>query len=119
MHTAHCDSPFTATLNQLLSEANEFTSGSPSHGLLEIDLSSLPNLESDHHLSNANALDFGNFLSTDLIMPSSPPMLRNHGGMHFGGSLSGYGSSNVDMLWAQMSGNGTMKGDLDGHDGIE
>jgi hypothetical protein len=40
------DSPFTATLNQLLSEANEFTADSPSHGLkhLVTDLSNLPSL---------------------------------------------------------------------------
>ncbi|KAK3359249.1 hypothetical protein B0T25DRAFT_91326 [Lasiosphaeria hispida] len=97
--TVHFDSPFTTTLNQLLSEANDFTAGSPSHGLVDLDLSSLPNLDSDavsQHLANANALDFGNFLSTDLIMPSSPPLMRNPGGaLNFGGSLG-------DSLWAQL-----------------
>ena len=77
----HFDSPFTTTLNQLLSEANGFTSGSPSHGLVDLDLSSLPNLDSDdlqHHLSSTGPIDFGNFLSTDLGMPSSPPLVRSH-----------------------------------------
>ncbi|KAK5662783.1 hypothetical protein OQA88_6191 [Cercophora sp. LCS_1] len=101
----HFDSPFTATLNQLLSEANEFTAGSPSHGLVDLDLNGLPNLPSDldndamaQHLTNANALDFGNFLSTDLVMPSSPPLLRNNGGnLNFGGTFS------AGDLWAQLA----------------
>jgi hypothetical protein len=80
----HFDSPFTATINQLLSEANEFTSGSPSHGLADMDLSSLPNLHSDdvmQQLANAGGndchqLDFGSYLAVDMGLPSSPPMLR-------------------------------------------
>lgn len=90
---AHFDSPFTTTLNQLLSEANGFTEGSPSHGLGELDLSSLPNLNSDdvQHLANSGALDFGNYLSTDMVMPSSPPLLRNHHSMDFGGALKELG----------------------------
>ncbi len=100
MHGVHFDSPFTATLNQLLSEANEFTAGSPSHGLADLDMNSLPTLDSDaasQHLAHTNALDFGNFLSTDLVMPSSPPLLRNQGGsMNFGASL------NAESLWAQL-----------------
>ena len=89
---AHFDSPLTTTLNQLLSEANGFTAGSPSHGLGDLDLSSLPNLDSDdvHHLSNSGGMDFGNFLSTDMVMPSSPPMLKNHA-LDFGGVLNGHG----------------------------
>ncbi|KAK3685985.1 hypothetical protein B0T22DRAFT_236473 [Podospora appendiculata] len=120
MHNGHFDSPFTATLNQLLSEANDFTSGSPSHGLVDLDLTSLPNLDSDdltQHLTSTGALDFGNFLSTDLIMPSSPPLLRNHGGgLGFGASLGGYHQSNsADGLWAQMSATGMLKeGELEG-----
>ncbi|KAL2266514.1 hypothetical protein VTJ83DRAFT_5866 [Remersonia thermophila] len=72
----HFDSPFTATLNQLLSEANDFIGGSPSrqvHGHDGLDLSGL---DMDR--------EFGNFLSTDLVMPSSPPVVR-------GGSGSGRG----------------------------
>ncbi|KAH8888696.1 hypothetical protein GQ53DRAFT_825933 [Thozetella sp. PMI_491] len=97
----HFESPFTATLNQLLSEANDFTAGSPSHGLADLDLSSLPNIDSDavqHHLASTGALDFGNFLSTDMVMPSSPPLVRNPGrSLTFGGSLS----ASVD-IWAQL-----------------
>ena len=88
----HFDSPFTATLNQLLSEANEFTAGSPSHGLVDLDLAGLPNLPTEldsdtvaAHLNGTSHIDFGNFLSTDLVMPSSPPLLRGHGGnLNFG-----------------------------------
>jgi len=101
----HFDSPFTATLNQLLSEANDFTSGSPSHGLVDLDLSGLPNLPSDldtQHLTSANAIDFGNFLSTDLIMPSSPPLLRNH----HGGSLNFAASLSAGDIWAQLEKSG-------------
>ncbi|KAK3995624.1 CENP-A multicopy suppressor protein 2 [Cladorrhinum sp. PSN332] len=91
------DSPFTATLHQLLSEANEFTAGSPSHGLTDLDLNNLPQIDSDgiNHLANTS-LDFANFLSTDMIMPSSPPLLRHRGGdsMDFGGALSG-GNNNA------------------------
>lgn len=89
----HFDSPFTATLNQLLSEANGFTAGSPSHGLVDLDLSSLPNLDSDdvQHLANSGPLDFGHFLNTDMAMQSSPPLLRSHA-MNFGGALGGLGT---------------------------
>lgn len=81
------DSPFTATLNQLLSEANDFTADSASHGLVDLDLSSvalppLPGADDgshdgvSNHLSNSAAVDFQAFLSTDAVMPSSPPVLR-------------------------------------------
>ena len=93
--TAPFDSPFTATIHQLLSEANEFTSGSPSHGLLDVDLGSLPNL--DQHLGDAASIDFGNYLSTDLPMPSSPPLLRSQVAS-LNASLE-----NNDMLWAQLT----------------
>jgi hypothetical protein len=113
MEDMQFDSPFTATLNQLLSEANEFTAGSPSHGLIELDLAGLPNLPSEFdsdavttHLASANALDFGNFLSTDLVMPSSPPLLRNN----HGGSMS-FGL-NVGDMWAQMEKDGL--GEMEG-----
>jgi hypothetical protein len=117
MEDMQFDSPFTATLNQLLSEANEFTAGSPSHGLVDLDLSGLPNLPSEFdsdavtaHLAGANALDFGNFLSTDLVMPSSPPLLRNNhvGSMNFGASL------NVGDVWAQLE-----KGGIGEMEGVE
>ena len=115
------DSPFTATLHQLLSEANDFIGGSPSrHGLPHqqhqhhhhLNLDDLPDLdvveeEEDRHSSSAAAaaagIDFGSFLSTDMIMPSSPPLLRrrpNHGGGPFGGVLE-----QQESVWAsQLSG---------------
>ncbi|GAB1314301.1 CENP-A multicopy suppressor protein 2 [Madurella fahalii] len=120
MHGMQFDSPFTATLNQLLSEANEFTAGSPSHGLKDLDhldLSSLPPLaggQNDDDCSNSgnrdgnganhhhqHLMDFGSFLSTDLVMPSSPPLLRSQGGggnlsVDFGGSL---GDGGEEPLW--------------------
>ncbi|KAK0728267.1 hypothetical protein B0T26DRAFT_166003 [Lasiosphaeria miniovina] len=106
LHMVHIDSPLTATLNQLLSEANDFTAGSPSHGLVDIDLSSLPNLDSDGiHLGGPGALDFGNYLSTDMIMPSSPPLLKNHGGLNFGGSLAGFSGASADDMWAEFIAN--------------
>ena len=98
------DSPFTATLNQLLSEANDFTADSASHGLVDLDLSNmaLPPLPGNDaaaghghhghhghhhhhhhhhgsvtsHFAATGALDFQAFLSTDAVMPSSPPVLR-------------------------------------------
>ncbi|ELQ39144.1 hypothetical protein M0657_000333 [Pyricularia oryzae] len=67
------DSPFPATLSQLLSEANGFTNGSPSHGLGDLggfDLSS-------------NLLDFDNVLNTNMPMPSSPPLIKEGGVMNY------------------------------------
>ena len=115
------DSPFTATLHQLLSEANDFIGGSPSrHGLPHqqhqqhhhhLNLDDLPDLdvvgeEDDGHSSSAAAaagIDFGSFLSTDMVMPSSPPLLRrrpNHGQGSFGGVLE-----QQETVWAsQLSG---------------
>jgi hypothetical protein len=104
----HFDSPFTATINQLLSEANEFTSGSPSHGLADMDLSSLPNLNSDDVMqqladaANCQQLDFGNFLPGDMGLPSSPPMLRagRHENNH---SFSGMDEGAIAEMWAKLS----------------
>lgn len=70
-------SPFSSTLNQLLSEAKEFTAGSSAHGLGELDL---PTMGSDLGLSgHLESLDFGHFLTTDAAMPSSPPMMGGNG----------------------------------------
>lgn len=67
--------PFSSTLNQLLSEANDFTAGSSAHGLVDFDLP----LDSDTSLSgHLEGLDFGHFLTTDAVMPSSPPILDRH-----------------------------------------
>lgn len=93
------DTPFTRSLNQLLSEAHSFTADSPAvHNLHpEFDLDShLPILphgssrqdhtqphdgegEYDHVHSglHPSLQDFGQFLSTDAIMPSSPPLTRH------------------------------------------
>ncbi len=78
------DTPFTSTLNQLLSEANDFTTGSPSHGLTDLDLSSLVHIDSDEltggfHGSGAADLDFASYLESELIMPSSPLLGRKGG----------------------------------------
>lgn len=97
-------SPFSSTLNQLLSEANDFTVGSSAHGLGELDL--LPNMGSDTGLSgHLESLDFGHFLTTDAVMPSSPPMLNRNGlgphvsfgdaSMSFDGWVS-FGDMNMD-----------------------
>lgn len=108
------DSPFTATLHQLLSEANEFTAGSPSHGLEDFDLSSLAQLGGEGGLQGQQqqqqqhqrqqqqnaALDFGNFFGGDLAMPSSPPLLRSReaaGADEFGAALPSGGGE----LWTQ------------------
>ncbi|KAK3945017.1 CENP-A multicopy suppressor protein 2 [Diplogelasinospora grovesii] len=106
-YNGQSDSPLMSTLNQLLlSEANDFTAGSPSHGLVDLDLSSLPNLDSD----DMRHLDLSNLLGTDLLMPSSPPLLRDHY-MNFGGSLDGGG---MESLWAQLNaGNGSTEKSLE------
>ncbi|RYP41031.1 hypothetical protein DL769_011671 [Monosporascus sp. CRB-8-3] len=116
------DSPFTKSLNQLLSEANDFvapttpnrrggggSSQNHGHGGFHLDLGD-PNF------------DFGSLLSTDGIMPSSPPMRR--GGdctgssshvAHFGGSLTYDADAS---LWAQIdaaavAGGSTDMGEVD------
>jgi hypothetical protein len=95
------DTPFTATLNQLLSEANDFTSGSAAHGLMDIDLGALPELNSDDvaALANAGAMDFSNFLGAEMSLPSSPPMFRGQQ-MNFGNVL---GADVVEDMWAKFS----------------
>jgi hypothetical protein len=89
------ETPLTATINQMLSEGHDFGTAqltdSPFRGL-DIDLSSLPNLDN----SASAMIDFGNLLSTDAILPSSPPGLRRPGDgtlhLDFAGTAS---------LWAQ------------------
>ena len=98
------DSPFTATINKLLSEANEFTSNSPSHGLADMDLSSLPNLNSDDVMQQLAAhnghMDFGSFLSADMGLPSSPPRL---GDEHHHNPFQGMDESAMADMWAKLS----------------
>lgn len=102
LQQAVVESPFTAGLNKLLSEANDFTAGSPSRGLrhldlVDLDLDSLPNLENDA----AGHLDFGSFLSDSAaVMPSSSPPPRSRGRVNFTEGLS-FGSS-LEDLWADM-----------------
>jgi hypothetical protein len=87
-HNNVMESPFTATLSKLLSEANdndEAMNHSPSRHLdFGLDFSALPDL--GHSVTNdmhSDALDFQmpgfdpnhDFFSTDVPMPSSPPKL--------------------------------------------
>ncbi|KAL7790857.1 hypothetical protein V8C37DRAFT_410658 [Trichoderma ceciliae] len=58
------DSPISRSIVQLLSEGNALGPGDH-----EMDLSNLPGLNGQ----NEDLIDFGNLLSTDDIMPSSPP----------------------------------------------
>ncbi|KAM7201722.1 hypothetical protein V8F20_004683 [Naviculisporaceae sp. PSN 640] len=87
-------SPFSASLRDLLSEANDFTVGSPSHGFPDLDLSTMPNIDSDdHHMFDVN---LANLLSTEMMMPSSPPLTRNHTAATSAGAAA-------ESLWAQIS----------------
>lgn len=100
--TTEFGSPFSSTLNQLLSEANDFTTGSSAHGLGDLDLASLPNLDSDAGLSgHLEHLDFGHFLTTDAVMPSSPPVLNRNGGggahVHFGAASMSFDGGSVNI----------------------
>ncbi|EPE05034.1 gata transcription factor [Ophiostoma piceae UAMH 11346] len=98
LENMHFDTPFTSTLNKLLSEANDFTTGSPSHGLTELDLASLANLDSDGlaaEFSSSAGIDFGAYLDTNMVMSSSSPhkgldkhLHQNDNENTFGGSLS-------------------------------
>ncbi|KAI0123060.1 hypothetical protein BJ170DRAFT_687763 [Xylariales sp. AK1849] len=82
------ESPFTRSINQLLSEANDFMAPT-SPNLLDLDLGNLPDLGSDVNLAPGGHFDFGNLLSTDGMMPSSPPVLRHgHMSVAFGGHLA-------------------------------
>ncbi|KAH8801695.1 hypothetical protein F5884DRAFT_524584 [Xylogone sp. PMI_703] len=72
------ESPFTATLNQLMSEANN-SSHSPSRHCndLELDFNNLPNLVDAAHHGDMHFNIPEDFFSTDVPMPSSPPRLLN------------------------------------------
>ncbi|KAK7430389.1 hypothetical protein QQZ08_003137 [Neonectria magnoliae] len=57
------DSPLSRTISQMLSDPGfDLSNG-------DLDLSSLPTLDTGH----GTLIDFGNLLSTDAVMPSSPP----------------------------------------------
>ncbi|KUI52626.1 hypothetical protein VP1G_00172 [Cytospora mali] len=117
---AEFGSPFSSTLNQLLSEANDFTTGSSAHGLGDLDITSLPNLDSDTGLSgHLEHLDFGHFLTTDAVMPSSPPVLHRNGGsgahVSFGAASMSFDGGNMN-IWESF-GEVTMADGAEGDDG--
>lgn len=74
------ESPFTATLNQMMSEANNHTSPMRHHGV-ELDFGNLPNLPEmpnmDHHHNYNMNFNIEDLFSTDAPMPSSPPRTFN------------------------------------------
>ncbi|KAM0435342.1 hypothetical protein ACHAPT_003436 [Fusarium lateritium] len=75
------DTPISRTITQLLSEPNFDLDNS------QFDFSSLPSME----VSQNTLVEFGNFLSTDGIMPSSPPR---------DGALT-FGYNGSDDVWAE------------------
>ncbi|KAH6640867.1 hypothetical protein F5144DRAFT_641274 [Chaetomium tenue] len=122
------DSPFTATLHQLLSEANTFIgSGSPyrqgtsaptaaapgaaapgaaapgaavSSSVGDLDLS---HLDVGSGPGSDTVIDYSSFLGTDLILPSSPPVMR---GGRAGGGGAGEPFGGVlqeGAMWNQQS----------------
>ncbi|CAK7274299.1 hypothetical protein SEPCBS57363_006092 [Sporothrix epigloea] len=108
------DTPYTSTLNQLLSEANDFTTGSPSHGLTELDLASIGNLNSDglgaSFDDSVGDIDFSSYLDKDCILSSSSPSLgrktaknghsHKHQQVSFGSEQSFEASEN---LWSDFN----------------
>lgn len=84
-HSANFDSvfdtPLSRTITQMLSEPS-FDLGNGN-----FDLSSLPVLDTNH----TTLVEFGNFLSTDGIMPSSPPK----------DEPLDFGYSGADNVWAE------------------
>lgn len=89
-HQAIFESPFTATLNQLMSDANNHPF-SPSKQM-ELDFGNLPPLDISHHnsMSFAHLPAFdSDFFSTDVPMPSSPPRLN----------FSLYEDGQIDPMW--------------------
>ncbi|RFU27272.1 hypothetical protein B7463_g9062, partial [Scytalidium lignicola] len=101
------ESPFTATLNQLMSEANQ-ASHSPSRHCndLDLDFSNLPNLidTAGHHNGDMNFHIPEDFFSTDIPMPSSPPRLLNL----YEDPLA---LGNIDAIWNEYNG---FMGKIDG-----
>ncbi|KAK7966086.1 uncharacterized protein PG986_000363 [Apiospora aurea] len=93
-------SPFTKSINQLLSEANDFMAPSAGDGGFNLDLSHLSH-EDNGQLLGSGRFDFSTFLSTDGAMPSSPPtmshMLTSFGG-HLGEDDSGDLWKNLDAI---------------------
>ncbi len=82
------ETPMTRSLNQLLSDAQEFELDT-SH--MDFDLSTLPGLDDGHD----ELIDFGSLLSTDhMMMPSSPPK---------GARRLGVAQNASTAMWAQFS----------------
>jgi hypothetical protein len=77
LHNSVFESPFTATLNQLMSEANNQTS--PPRNALGFDFGSLPELPQidGQHTNMDMNFSLEDFFSTDVPMPSSPPRMFN------------------------------------------
>ncbi|KAM7195987.1 hypothetical protein V8F33_006438 [Rhypophila sp. PSN 637] len=98
--TAADISPFSASLRDLLSEANDFTSGSTSHGFGDLDLTAMPNIDSDDQ-SAIFDIHLRNLLSTEMVMPSSPPLTRNDRAAAVSTTFSA--GATAEDLWAQMS----------------
>ncbi|KFA73574.1 hypothetical protein S40288_09101 [Stachybotrys chartarum IBT 40288] len=71
------DTPISRTIMKMLSEGNDFCIGEN-----DLDLGNLPALDG----SDVGLLDFGSLLSTDAVMPSSPP--RELIGFDYDGSQS-------------------------------
>ncbi len=74
-HNSVFESPFTATLNQLMSEANNHTS--PARNVMELDFGGLPELPNINGQTQNMEMNFSleDFFSTDVPMPSSPPRM--------------------------------------------
>lgn len=78
-HQGVFESPFTATINQLMSEANNHMSPSRQCNM-ELDFGNLPDLPMmDNAMHNSSHTDVNfnldDFFSTDIPMPSSPPRM--------------------------------------------
>ncbi|KAK0125539.1 hypothetical protein ONS96_009376 [Cadophora gregata f. sp. sojae] len=74
------ESPFTATLNQMMSEANNQTSPIRDADGMELDFGNLPELPQlgDGHSHGDLNFSLEDFFSTDVPMPSSPPRMGNY-----------------------------------------
>ncbi|CCC13251.1 hypothetical protein SMACR_07029 [Sordaria macrospora] len=102
------------SLNQLLSEADQFTANSSSHGLLDVTMQHYDSDSVQQLVEGAGALDFGSFMGTDMIMPSSPPMTRvHHHGDGGNGSMSFEASLSIESLWVETTATGEGGGSVE------
>jgi hypothetical protein len=74
-HQSVFESPFTATLNQLMSEADNRKSPARNFELDFNNLADLPIMDNPQHNGGQEGMNFSleDFFSTDVPMPSSPP----------------------------------------------